>query len=336
MKLTHTIIDSKSIWDNFLLTYSPQALFQSWEWGEVQKKVGQTVFRFGFYEKDEIAGIAQICVVRARRGTFLHIRHGPVWKEQRQSDWQEMLTLLRPIVESEHALFVRISPLIENSDSNVRRLFLSGYRPAPIHAMDAEYCWILDIDKSEDELLANMRKTTRYEIRRARKLGVHITATTENNKLKDFYQLYNETSRRHGFIQHQGIEEEFEVFSREKKALLYLASYDKKIIAGSIALFYGNQAIYHHGASITSKIPASYLIQWEAIREAKKRGLKLYNFWGIAPDESQNHPWRGITLFKKGFGGHAVSYIHAQDYAFSPLYIIPKTIETIRRRLKGY
>jgi peptidoglycan pentaglycine glycine transferase (the first glycine) len=336
MTLSLKTIESKHIWETFLLEHAPHALFQSWDWGEVQKQTGLTVYRFGIYRKDLLTGIAQITVVKARRGTFLHIRHGPIWKECHASFWKELLSLLTPLARTEKAWFVRISPLIDNSEMNNKQFHLAGFQPAPIHAMDAEYCWILDIDKTEEELLAAMRKTTRYEIRHAQKLGIEIFSTTQQSKLKDFYSLYDETSKRHGFVQHRGLEEEFDVFGSTNSALLYLGLYNKEIIAGSIILFYGNQAIYHHGASVTSKIPASYLIQWEAILEAKKRGLKLYNFWGIAPDDSPNHPWRGITLFKKGFGGRVVNYIHAQDYAFSLMYIIPKTIESVRRIVRGY
>ena len=38
-----------------------------------------------YTEKEVLIGIAQIFVVKARRGTFLHIRHGPVWKEYKVS-----------------------------------------------------------------------------------------------------------------------------------------------------------------------------------------------------------------------------------------------------------
>jgi lipid II:glycine glycyltransferase (peptidoglycan interpeptide bridge formation enzyme) len=64
--------------------------------------------------------------------------------------------------------------------------------------------------------------------------------------------------------------------------------------------------------------------------------MARYNFWGIAPEGKKNHPWNGLTGFKKGFGGEAHEYLHAQDLPCSPLYILPKTIETIRRIKKGY
>ncbi len=115
-----------------------------------------------------------------------------------------------------------------------------------------------------------------------------------------------------------------------------MAKHNGLPIAAAIILFFGGFAIYHHGASISTKIPGSYLLQWIAIKEAKKRGKKLYNFWGIAPSDKPNHPWRGISLFKQGFGGREVSFGHAQDLPISPFYAISYTIESARKLSRGY
>lgn len=336
MKLTLETINSKDTWEQFILSHSPEALFQSWLWGEVQKKAGIPVFRFGIMNGDKLVGIAQTVVVRARRGTFLHVRHGPIWVEQKKEYWQEFLSLFTSLARKEKAWFIRVSPLVANSQE-FRQLFSSMHLvPASVHEVDAERCWVLDLDKTEDELLMGMRKTTRYEIRRAQKMGVIVKKSADAKDLTYFQTLYRATSQRHRFVAHTAIAEEFEIFAKEKKALLFLGFDGKKTVASAIILFYGNQAIYHHGASVFSKVPVSYLVQWESIREAQKRGIKLYNFYGIAPDDKPNHPWRGITLFKKGFGGREINYIHAQDFAVSPLYVIPRTIETMRRRFRGY
>lgn len=316
-------IVSVQVWDSFVMHYSPMALFQSWEWGEVVRKEGHSVWRFGWYDKEALVAVAQVQKVTARRGTFLHVRHGPIVTHQKY--WKKIHEDLIDLARKEKAWFIRISPQV--AYTNIFQVL--GFVPAPMHAMDAELCWVLDLDKSEEEILAGMRKTTRYEIRRAEKLGVAIDTGP-----KDFLALYTRTSERHGFVPHSGIQEELEVFGNN--AIVYNAAHEGTTIASAIVLFWGDQAIYHHGASIPSKVPASYLVQWEAIREAKKRGKKIYNFWGIAPEDNANHPWRGITLFKKGFGGREMEFMHAQDYPVSPLYMIPKTIESIRKRLKGY
>jgi peptidoglycan pentaglycine glycine transferase (the first glycine) len=314
-------IGSDKTWDAFVQEHSPMALFQGWEWGEVEKKLGSKVWRWGWFKKDILVGIAQIIKVSARRGTFLHLRHGPIG----DVTFKDIVELAK----KEHAWFIRVSPqLPPANEKNFRTL---GFVSAPIHAMDAELCWVLDLDKSEEELLAGMRKTTRYEIKRAQKLGVSIKKT---HNIHDFLELYKGTSDRQGFVPHSGIQEELEVFGEH--AIVYNATHEGKTLASAIILILKDTAIYHHGASVPGKIPASYLIQWEAICEAKRRGQKLYNFWGIAPENKLNHPWRGITLFKKGFGGRELEFTHAQDYPVSPLYVIPKTIEGIRKRLKGY
>lgn len=323
-------IVSPQEWDSFVKQHSPTALFQSWAWGEVERRLGHTIWRWGWFEDSKLIAVAQIKKVSARRGTFLHVRHGPI--VTRQKYWKKIHEDLIDLARKEKAWFIRISPHVAYTT-----VFQTlGFVSAPIHAMDAEHCWVLDLDKSEEEILADMRKTTRYEIRRAQKLGVRVHRSMNIKDLKAFHELYEETRRRHGFVGHAGIDEEFSIFAEGHALTLYTATFEKKLLAAAIILDWGNEAIYHHGASISSKIPASYLIQWEAIREAKKRGKKVYNFWGIAPENNANHPWRGITLFKKGFGGRQMEFMHAQDYPVSPLYVIPKTIESIRKRLKGY
>lgn len=329
-------IENKTVWEKFLGMYAARSLFQSWLWGEVQIKLGVKIWRLGFYDGDTLIGIAQVMKVKAKRGTFLHVRHGPILVEQKKEYWKQVLSHMIDLAHRAGAWFIRVGPLIENTQNNHVLLSSLGFRPSAIHAMDAEFCWILDLTQSEEQLLAGMRKTTRYEIKLAQKLGVTVEQSTDPRDLHAFFRLYKETSDRHRFVPHEGIGEEFKVFAAENKAVLLLGKYQGNSIAGAIVLFYGNQGIYHHGASISSKIPVSYLVQWEAIREAKKRGMNVYNFWGIAPEDKINHPWRGITLFKKGFGGREIEYIHAHDFAVSPFYVIPRTIETIRRLSRGY
>jgi lipid II:glycine glycyltransferase (peptidoglycan interpeptide bridge formation enzyme) len=262
------------------------------------------------------------------------VRHGPVCKTQDKDLWKYMTQFLRDYTKKHRALFFRVSPLIQSEYNNL--LVDLGYQSAAIHAMDAEYCWVLPLVSDEESLLKEMRKTTRYEIKRAEKMGVEVIKTTALEEYHYFETLYKETAQRQGFVPHTGIKEEFELFSKEQQAMLFLGKYEGEILAAAIILFTGTQGIYHHGASLSNRVPASYLIQWEAIKEAKKRGMNQYNFWGIAPPNIEHHPWSGITLFKKGFGGHEQQYLHAHDFPVSRLYVVPKSVETIRKMRKGY
>lgn len=331
-----SLIKSKDLWESFLLRHSPGALFQTWLWGEVQSRLSLPLWRYGIYESKQLIGLAQIIKVTARRGPFLHIRHGPVWAAPTKERWKWFLHEITDLAKTEGVCFVRVSPRIENESRNQRLLGSLGLLPAAIHAMDAEYAWVLDLDKPESELLPAMRKSTRYEIKHAEALGVTIEKSTDPAQLAAFFDLYRKTAKRQGFVENTGIQEEFTTFAKERKAVLFTGRYKGETLSAAIILFVGNQGVYHHSASVPSNTGANHLLQWEAIREAKKRGMKVYNFWGIAPEDKPRHPWRGITLFKTGFGGSIKKYIHAHDLPVSGWYVIPRIIESIRRMQKGY
>ena len=118
---------------------------------------------------------------------------------------------------------------------------------------------------------------------------------------------------------------------------MFVADFKGKSIAAAMSIFYGAEAVYHY-AGLSSQylnIPAAHSIIWQAILEAKIRGKKCFNFWGIAPKEKKDHRFAGVTLFKTGFGGRRVDWLPAHDYIVSPLYFKTLIVEEIRRRLRG-
>jgi len=161
---------------------------------------------------------------------------------------------------------------------------------------------------------------------------IHFSKNVEDVKL--FYELYRETVKRHHFIpfSYRFLKKEFESFLPDN-TLLFFARWKDKILSTAIIIFWQKIAFYHQGASssLFPKIPASYLLQWEVIKEAKKRKCVLYNFWGIASTESKKHPWYGLTLFKKGFGGKRRKYVRTQDLPISCLYFKNWIIEKLRK-----
>ncbi|MEK9143265.1 MAG: peptidoglycan bridge formation glycyltransferase FemA/FemB family protein [Patescibacteria group bacterium] len=330
------IVSDRDAWERFRETHAPGALFQSWTWGDVIRHQSLPLTRFGLYDESRLAGIFQVVTVRARRGTYLHVRHGPIIIGTNPEDWELFITFLQNFAKNQGASFIRMNPPFEDTQTNRTLLCSFGMRPAAVHEVDAERCWVLDITPSENSLLSGMRKTTRYEIKRAIKEGVIVEKSEDPKGLQTFFDLYKQTATRQGFVPHQGIREEFDVFAKVHRALLFTGVHEGKTVAAAIVLFMGNVAIYHHGASVTSRIGVSYLVQWEAIREAKRRGMRVYNFWGIAPPGAQGHPWHGITLFKSGFGGREARTIHAHDLPLSPRYWVTRSVEWWERKRRGY
>lgn len=338
MKITIKEISNSNTWENFLLSQNQTPFFQSWWWGEVQKMIGFPILRLGIYQKNNLVGIAQIITVKAKRGTFYWIRHGPILNEW---DWYYVDELLKAIVirAKKHSVsFIRMAPLLDDTQDCLLQFKKRGFRNAPIHNFDAENAWVVNLSKSEDELLKEMRKSTRYLIRKAISIGVKVEQSTDQRKLEDFNEVYQETAQRQGFVTHKGLREEFSIFSERNLLHLFLAYHENTLVAGAMIIFYGKQAVYHHSGmrEDMKHIPATYLLQWEAIKEAKRRGMKWYNLWGVAPENKPNHPWQGLTLFKKGFGGIGINHIHAQDLPVSSRYWFTWIIESVRRIKRGY
>ena len=218
-------------------------------------------------------------------------------------------------------------------------LFLKlGFKNAPMH-LHAELTHQLDITQSEDQLMSSMRKSTRYEIKQAIRQGIKITTSQNSKDIDEFYKLQLQTAQRQEFVAFgkQFLEEQFQVFVKDNQVLLYTAWMGKKKLAQAFIIFYGDEADYHYGASTYDgrKYPGAYLIQWEAIKEAKKRGLKRYNLWGVAPENQTNHRFHGVSVFKRGFRGNDVEYMHARDLIINLFaYRLNWFIETIRRKLR--
>jgi len=342
-------ITDKSQWENFVMA-NENTFLQSWNWGEFNENTGEKIWRAGIFEDDDLRAVALVIKVKARRGSFLFVPNGMIMKLEignlpagrqgwKLEIWEKFFEYLKNIGKDEGVGFIRISPLLENNRENLDIFKNYGFKNAPIHMMHPETTWVLDITKSEGEIMKEMRKTHRNLIRRAEKEGVKIIKNTDEKYLKEFYSIHEETVRRHKFVPfpYEYIKSEIDAFKIDNQIEIFSAKYKDKIISSAIIVFYGDQAFYHHGASSSeyNKIPASYLNLWQAIKEAKARGCKTFNFYGIV-ENKPNHPWNGLSKFKMGFGGGKKELLHCQDLPLSYKYIITWLIETMRKIKRGY
>lgn len=329
-------ITDKSEWDNFVSSGKPHTFLQSWNWGAFNKAMGHKVWYLGLFYKGFLTGVALILKISARRGTFLFCPHGPIMK---QPEFRILIDYLKELAKKEDCSFIRISPILIKTPGNEKLFKDLGFRPAPIHA-HAELVWMLDVTPKEEQLLADMRKTTRYLIRKAQSEDVEIIKSTNPEHLEIFNKLYKETADRQSFTAYSEnyLRGEFTAFRNDNQVMIFLAKYNNEFVSGAMIIFYDDSAFYHQGASSLKypKVPAAYLLQWEVIREAKAKGLHYYNFWGISPENKPRHPWAGLTLFKKGFGGFDEEYVPAHDLALEPSsYWLTYLIEKIRKTKRG-
>jgi len=341
-------ITSKEIWEGFLSGCSEKTFLNSWNWGEFQKKIEEKIWRLGIYNNQELIGVALAIRIKAKRGTFIFVPHGPNIINYKFQILNILLTKLKKIAKEEKASFIRMAPFWERTEENIKTFEQIGFKGAPIH-IHPELTWELNLDSSEEELLKGMRKTTRYLIKQAEKNPeIEIIKSQNINDLEGFSQLLNKTASRHHFTPFSlgYLRNQLSCFSPDNEFIIFLGKYKGEIISSAVIIYWQKIGFYHHGASSpqNNKTPVSYLLQWEAIKEAKMRGCVKYNFWGIAERNWKleignwkffRHPWAGLTLFKIGFGGYKKEYLKTQDFPLSKKYYLTYFFEKIRKVKRG-
>ncbi len=330
-------INNKNEYDQGLakIAQENRSFLQSYEYGQLQASLGHKPFYLGLYDGNKIAGALLFILFKAKRGTYLFCPYGVHDTEQMEI----LIPYLRDLAKQEKVDFIRLSPLMDD-DENCNKLFKKfGFRDAPVHMMHPELDWSLNINKEFKEILKGMRKNNRQGIKKAQQMGVEIRIGRNQEMMDTFYAMHAETAKRQGFTPWSKafLDEQLKQFAPLDQIQIYLGYHEGKAIAGAVIMFYEGTAYYHHGASLSeyNKIPASYLIQWKAIEDAKARGFSRYSFYGIVED-APKHPWAGLSFFKKGFGGQARKIKHCQDLALGIRYYLNYLIETVRRIKRGY
>ncbi|RLC35013.1 MAG: hypothetical protein DRZ76_01365 [Candidatus Nealsonbacteria bacterium] len=328
-------ITNREEWERFFDKVQEKTFLQSWNWGEFQKMMGNKIWRLGIYDDVHAPGVHNVALVvriTAKRGRFLLIQHAVEVSEI-------LVQKLKEIAQKENCSFIRIAPLLPRTPENEKLFKDLGFRESPIHASAYEATWRLDITPREDELLMNMRKTTRYLIRQAQKNSdIKISKSERLDDVVIYDKLKQKVAAHQKFTPFslEFIENEFKSFSKDNQALLFFGKYKGEIIAAALVIFWSGIGFYHQAALSPRhhKIPIAYLLQWEAIKEAKRRGCHLYDFWGYV-DPKSKHPWAGPTFFKMGFGGKAFEYVKTQDLPLSKKYWLTYLFEKARKTKRG-
>jgi len=208
------------------------------------------------------------------------------------------------------------------------------------HDMQPKEVFVIDISKSADQLLLEMKPKTRYNIKLAEKKGVvtsfapslssgHsslVTGEEKNKYIEAFLRLTKEMAARQGITAHDEKYYRRMIESLPEEMLqIYVAEFEGKIIAANLMLFYEETATYLHGASsnVSRNVMAPFLLQWQAILDAKEKGCVKYDFGGVKITDNHQQAtnnWEGITNFKLGFSPNTkpIEFLGSYDIIINP------------------
>lgn len=372
--------DQYKFWDEFAHNHPNTSIHQTTAWGRFQSTIPSRdkFWVIAIHDDSAVAASAKKKIIAGtllikhklprKNYCWLYSPRGPLLTysspQKAKEQMQILLEKIKEIARQEKAVFYRIDPLVIANAASVadpnqqpKKTFkFPGFRFSH-QGFQPETTLILDISKSNEEILNQMKPKGRYNIRLAEKKGLKIIGVDPQSKnldhyIENYFKILQETLQRDKFYGHsisfyKNMIEKLPALSK-----MYLAEFEdsatksKKTVAGIIVTFYKDTAIYYYGASSNEyrNLMAPYLLQWTAIQAAKSKNLTKYDFLGIShPTEKdplgpKNHPWRGVTEFKLKFGGKVVNYLSPQEYSFKPVmhsaYKVTRTISKKLRSLK--
>ncbi len=208
------------------------------------------------------------------------------------------------------ALYIEPSQNTRYKIPNIFKLARSAFLPSKTIQ--------IDLTKSEEQLLKEMKPKTRYNIKIASKRGVVVRKSQD---IAVFINLWKSSVRRRlALPQDKEIGALWEAFAG--KACLLLAYHNNDLVAGVLTVKSPDTAFYMYAASTKEgkKLFAPTLVAWEAIRLAKQKGGKIFDFEGVFDERyPSTRSWRGFTKFKEGFGGKIVEFPKTLVYFQNPL-----------------
>ena len=255
-------------------------------------------------------------------GALAYLPKGPVG-----ADWAQLWPEIDAACRQRRAVFLKVEPDVWEDDfSGEEALSPFGFQPS-IHNLQPPRTAVIDISADEEQILAEMKQKTRYNIRLAGRKDVVVEPSDD---LPAFNDLMAVTGERDAFGVHtpEYYRRAYELFHPMGMCELFIASYQGQPLAGIMVFARGRRAWYFYGASNNierNRMPA-YLVQWEGIRWAKAQGCTTYDLWGI-PDaaeealeeqftERSDKLW-GVYRFKRGFGGEVRRAVGAWDKVYN-------------------
>ena len=333
MSIRITSKASAAAWERFVQEAKPPFSVSS-DWAGFQVAAGNAgIPTFGLQD-DEVQLASWVFRLRMRfglsqlRATFSPWFHPDVFKNEALFEelFRSWLQSVRSHAASTDA-FVRVEPGVEQGTQNAlmytRVLERLGAMPASRNP-SPQHTHIVDCSLSDEELMKDMHPKTRYNIRLSLKKGVVVKCDTSPEALERFLLLHHETTSRQGFSGHHDAYYRTmrDTLAPSGMLELFVAEHEGQALAGALVAFTPTRATYLHGASTSEKreLMAPHALHIDIIRAARERGCSEYDFWGVAPpDAGPEHPWAGVSRFKRGFGGRDVSYLPAYDVPLRPL-----------------
>ena len=308
MKLIVSKEINSNIWSEFVLNHPHGNIFQTPEMYEVYEntKEYEPVFVSAINEKGEILGILLAVIQKEYSGILGNftarsvIFGGPLIKNNDADVLDYILKEYDKTIKKK-AIYSQFRNFWDWGD--LKEIFIKNGFEYEEH-LDI----LFDLTQSEDELLKQMHKERRHNIRRAINKGTTFKELTNKQEIEGTYIIIKNTYKRVRlpFPDKSLFDNAYEILYK-KGMVKYFAAFNSNVIIGiRVVLCYKN-VIYDWYAGSDSKYLNKYpndFLPWEVILWSKKNSYKVFDFGGAGKPDV---PY-GVRNYKLKFGGELVNF----------------------------
>ena len=318
-------------WHAHLAATESGDFLHDWAWADVAAFDGQPQRRYLLEDEGAIVAIVAAQERPLWRGrTFWYAPHGPVldYRDEAAGDRLRAVVIgLREVAHRHGAIAVKLEPRLADGGTERAAFEHRGLRRQP-ETLQVGQTRIVEL-ADDEALLAGFDKDTRYSVRRAEREGVVVETAEDADDtaaIDALHELVEDTQRRAGFpmppLQRYRIA--WRALAGARRAVILEARHEGALLASGMVVIEGDRSFYLFSGSRREergepKRYASYALQWAMMRLARDRGVRFHDLWGVAPaGAGPEHPWHGVGLFKKGFGGREVTWAGSWDLVVDP------------------
>jgi lipid II:glycine glycyltransferase (peptidoglycan interpeptide bridge formation enzyme) len=321
-------------WDDFVLAQPDAHHEQTSLWGNVRASSGWTVMRVVMEEGGVIVGGAQVLLLSLRRLVrWAYITYGPCLARDDPLVEEVLLTEIKNHLHHLGALYL-IAILPYGAHRSAERMAARGFirPPRAITPFYIRATLVIDTSKSDECLLAEMRASTRHQVRQGMRRGLTFVPGGEAD-LDVFWKLMVALCARRKTTPNPShpdfFRELWKQFSPRGWINLFLVKHLDIPVAAALAFPFGGWfRVWKIGWSGEhGELRPNQLLWWEMIRQARSKGFRHFDFVNVdlaqtANSASANPPVPvsdGPTGFKLGFGGTVKTLPGAYCNFISPL-----------------
>ena len=331
-------------YEAFIESHPKGLFYHSSKWGRVKSAwKWQAVICRG--ESGEIKGEAAVMMrfIPVINAALCYVCRGFVCDEDDFSTFDELLQGVKDIAAENRGYVIKMDPeVVIGNKAFFAHMEAKGFKRLPagldFENVQPRFVWVFEYKgMSEEELMLTFKPDYRNRIRKSSRKGVEAKICGKE-ALPDFCKIMAETGERDGFSTRP--QEYFEKMldCLGENARLYMAYYEGKPIAGTIAIRLGRTMKYQYGASSNAhrNTYPNYLLQWEMIKWGLEGGCDIYDFGGISGDiTNESNPHYGLYRFKRGFGGYMKEFGGEYDLVLNkPVYLLYNLADKLRGKLR--